>query len=158
MGRDLRRMPMNFDWPIDRGPWWGLVLEPIECQRCQGGSEDCADCEGEGHVYPRVEPPGFEASLNEGEEDARDDGDYPYGWQVWENVSEGSPISPVCATARELAEWLSRYATGLDEGRSVEVWLEFMRQGSAPSFVLSRAAGLEAGVDAIARHRAATDA
>lgn len=27
------------------------------------------------------------------------------GWQIWETVSEGSPITPVFATAEELADW-----------------------------------------------------
>jgi len=30
------------------------------------------------------------------------------GWQLWENVSEGSPISPVFTTPEELATWMSR--------------------------------------------------
>jgi hypothetical protein len=36
----------------------------------------------------------------------------PYGWQMYETVSEGSPISPVCATKDELAAWLSSPAAG----------------------------------------------
>lgn len=33
------------------------------------------------------------------------------GWQLWETTSEGSPQSPVFATADELAEWAAHNAT-----------------------------------------------
>jgi len=36
------------------------------------------------------------------------------GWQVWERVSEGSPVSPVFGTAEELIEWLCQ-PKGSDE-------------------------------------------
>ena len=28
------------------------------------------------------------------------------GWQLWETITSGSPVSPVCATKEELADWL----------------------------------------------------
>jgi len=36
------------------------------------------------------------------------------GWQIWETTSEGSPVSPVCATADDLVEWLCQ-PEGSDE-------------------------------------------
>lgn len=38
------------------------------------------------------------------------------GWQLWETVSEGSPISVVCATADELAEWCFKNTDGIGPG------------------------------------------
>jgi hypothetical protein len=35
------------------------------------------------------------------------------GWQMWETTSEGSPMSPVFATAAELASWLARTGASL---------------------------------------------
>lgn len=37
------------------------------------------------------------------------------GWQLWETVSEGSPISPVFATPERLARWLSSPAAGREQ-------------------------------------------
>jgi hypothetical protein len=50
--------------------------------------------------------------------------------QVYEDVSEGTPVSPVFGSAAEVRRWL--VAQGV-AGENAE---EFLRQGSAPSFVL----------------------
>lgn len=53
------------------------------------------------------------------------------GWQVWETVSEGSPISPVFKTAEECAAWVEKY-----EHCTPEAALAFVNQGWAPSGVM----------------------
>lgn len=40
------------------------------------------------------------------------------GWQMWETTSEGSPVSPVFATAEELADWLAPNATVFGDMRA----------------------------------------
>ena len=46
------------------------------------------------------------------------------GWQLWETTSEGSPTSPVFATAEELAEWCAENATVFaDMKQPAEAWL-----------------------------------
>ena len=52
------------------------------------------------------------------------------GWQVWETVSEGSPISPVFATPEELIEWLVR------DGYSRTAAESFVSSGWVPSGVI----------------------
>lgn len=52
------------------------------------------------------------------------------GWQVWETVSEGSPISPVFPTADELTEWL------VGQGYSREASEQFVKSGWVPSMVM----------------------
>ncbi|WP_394831687.1 hypothetical protein LVJ94_34760 [Pendulispora rubella] len=52
------------------------------------------------------------------------------GWQLWETVSEGSPISPVFATSNELVDWLC--ANGYTRRGAVEL----CEVGSAPSGIL----------------------
>lgn len=75
------------------------------------------------------------------------------GWQLWETVSEGSPVSPVFASAEELAQWLttplggeaagpSRQPMTLDQARA------FVQAGWAPSFV-GNAGGLHDGASYI---------
>ncbi|MDQ0025314.1 hypothetical protein J2X90_003131 [Variovorax paradoxus] len=50
-------------------------------------------------------------------------------YQVYENVSEGSPVSPIFSTADELRDWL------VAQGFSREQALEFCAVGHIPSFV-----------------------
>lgn len=135
MGRQVERVPIGFDWPMKK-IWFGYDLEPVDCQLCGGTgkpkhggkiihqfkddgqrweSDCCPCCEGEGKVYPRIEIP-------EGP-----------GWQMWENVSEGSPMSPVFETAEELAHWLADTGASAfaDQTASYEQWMSTIREGSA---------------------------
>lgn len=58
------------------------------------------------------------------------------GWQVWETVSEGSPVTPVFATADELIEHLCTIGTDWGRVWSREGAENFVkRSGWAPSFV-----------------------
>ncbi len=50
--------------------------------------------------------------------------------QIYEDVSEGTPVSPVFGSSDELREWL--VARGVSDVAADE----FLRQGFAPSFVL----------------------
>lgn len=60
------------------------------------------------------------------------------GYQLWETVSEGSPISPVFDTAEGLAQWLAENPWNTcDRGRTYEQWLAFIRgPGWAPTLVM----------------------
>lgn len=73
------------------------------------------------------------------------------GWQVWETVSEGSPVSPVCATADELADWMSHPDRG---GRWVPkpVAAKFIADGWAPSMVFTPETGVVSGVEWVGHH------
>jgi hypothetical protein len=60
------------------------------------------------------------------------------GYQIWETVSEGSPISPVFSTPEELAEYMASHPWGGDRGSSRESWMRFINgPGWAPSMVVS---------------------
>ena len=106
-----------------------------------GVSATCPACKGEG---------GFEAYPGQDAEreawyDAPHEPPKGEGWQVWETVSDGSPVTPVFPTAQALAEHLASPASGRAFGvngpaRSVEVALAFVQAGWAPTFALARAA------------------
>lgn len=68
------------------------------------------------------------------------------GWQLWETVSEGSPISPVFATDEGLIGWLcsDAYRMGISTPMQPNAARAFVRAGWAPSMVGS-AAGLVPG-------------
>lgn len=70
------------------------------------------------------------------------------GYQIWETVSEGSPISPVFATPEELARWMAGKKWGADHGSPYESWLAFINgPGWAPSMIMD-ASGIRSGPEA----------
>ena len=55
----------------------------------------------------------------------------PLGWQLYETTSEGTPVSPVCATLEELAEWCETGATVFASCRWTRAqWLASFRHDS----------------------------
>lgn len=123
----------------------GVVVR-ARCER-EGFEVECSTCGGYGSVeaYPgqRAEAEAWEPT----------DPPTGEGWQLWETVSEGSPISPVFATPEELAEWMSSpaYTWGAvkeDSDRpTYETALRFVEAGWAPSFVSTPQTGLVSGVE-----------
>jgi hypothetical protein len=73
------------------------------------------------------------------------------GWQLWQTLSEGSPISPVFPTEEDLARWMTSpaYTWGAAKhGRpSYEQALQFVRDGWAPSVASSPGSGPVSGVE-----------
>lgn len=63
--------------------------------------------------------------------------DEPLGYQLYENTTEGTPLSPVCRTRDEMIEWLSVVL-----GLSTEAAARFVDVGSAPSFVVGFSGGV----------------
>ena len=67
----------------------------------------------------------------------------PTHYQVYENVSEGTPTSPVFATLEEVVTWLVE-----DQGHSENAVRAFVRIGHAPSMVVGPG-GIKMGIDAL---------
>ena len=81
----------------------------VNCVMCNGSGEywESDKAKEEYEAWQSVEPP-------EGE-----------GYQLWENTSEGSPISPVFKTLEELCAWAETGATIFGDSKlSKEEWLE----------------------------------
>lgn len=149
MGREIKRVHIDFDWrnkTIDDGGyceiWKGYVLDSIKCFLCEGTGKnlkgkECPLCDGSGKVYPIIEPPeGYEFEKKK-------------GYQLWENITEGSPISPVFKTPEELAKYLSKNNCWGSWNTPYETWLKMIKEeGSAPSGVISNK-GFQNGVDAL---------
>lgn len=70
--------------------------------------------------------------------------------QMYEDTTEGTPISPVMKTPEELARWLVDNNASAFGGQtaSYEGWLRVAQGGFAPSFVVSNE-GIQSGVDAL---------
>lgn len=104
--------------------------------RCEkdGKPYKCGECDGHGsnEAYP-----GQRAEAEAWEPVEPPTGD---GWQLWQTVSEGSPISPVFATREEFADWLcsDAYRWGASQPMSSrEAALRFIDSGWAPSMVVT---------------------
>ena len=69
-------------------------------------------------------------------------------WQMYENTSEGTPISPVCASAEDLATWLADNVANAGAGRtgSYDQWLRTIHEGWSPTFVITNGV-LRSGVE-----------
>lgn len=111
-----------------------------------GVTEDtCSCCDGEGMLWPEdkyaelwenfeyIEPP------------------TGGGYQMWETVTEGSPISPVFDTPEELAHWLADNGASAfgSQTATYEQWLVICKSGWAPS-AIGDAKGIRSGVEALA--------
>ncbi len=146
MGRQVRRVPAGFDWPVGK-TWWGFLLNGVHCETCGGGgkvgyaSQDwhkdeddkhwCPSCEGEGKAHASIDVPEGPA------------------YQLWENTSEGSPISPPFETPEDLARWLADNGASSfgDQVESYATWLAFVAgPGWAPSAVRVGDGPLQSGV------------
>lgn len=105
---------------------WGI------CPTCngEGSLERYAGQRSEAEAWERTEPP------------------TGTGWQLWETVSEGSPISPVFPTADHLAQWMSDPARGNDWVPH-ETAAKFIDAGWAPMAVADSTTGLTTGIEHI---------
>ena len=126
------------------------AVAKARCERL-GLPHLCSACGGEGHIWPSEDAKAVYEAWEQYEPPAGD------GYQVWETVSEGSPISPVFATPEALAAHMATTRWGADKGTSYETWLAFVRgPGWAPSMIGS-AAGLETGVEGVVALTASED-
>lgn len=109
------------------------VCIKAKCERL-GYLVTCSSCDGEGSVWDSPEDKELADAWKPEEPPTGD------GWQLWETVSEGSPISPVFGSPEELASWLvtsSEYpGRQVDKGTTAEQWLAFIKgPGWAPSLI-----------------------
>ncbi len=102
----------------------------------------CRTCEGEGM------DPGLKEKYEAWKDYEPPNGE---GWQMWENVSEGSPISPVFESPEKLAQWLAdnNASSFGDMTATYEQWLSMIDVGWAMSGVMQNGV-LKSGVEAIA--------
>lgn len=102
-----------------------------QCATCSGKGEVATDEQRAAHEsWTSTEPP---------------EGD---GYQLWETVSEGSPISPVFNSAEGLARWMTdNRCTVNGPMSSYDAALRFVEAGWAPSFMASAEKGFMSGTE-----------
>lgn len=123
------------------GPPGEHVCIVARCGR-EGVPVECPGCKGEGDLWPGPE---FEAMHEAWEQVPVPAGD---GYQMWEDTTEGSPMSPVFATAEELARWLAD--TGASSCGSMtatyEQWLGMIRGPGWAMDLVRRGDDVKSGV------------
>lgn len=109
----------------------------------EGKETTCSFCKGHGSYW---ESPEYEKLADEWTEEKPPAGE---GYQIWETVSEGSPVSPVFETPEELARWMVNNDRSVTKDTNYEGWLRFINgPGWAPSMI-GTSEGLKSGVAAI---------
>mgnify|MGYP001013563247 CR=1 FL=1 len=154
MGREVRRVPPNWQHPRQCG-WDDGRLQPMFDQTFATAA---AEWKAEFAKWEAGERPDYcseeSAALQYWEwSGAPPKREYYRPWeddeatwfQVWETVSEGTPVTPPFATTQELADYLVENGDFWDQKRGDGGWLrdnaeKFVTAGWAPSFVVTASA------------------
>lgn len=129
-----------------------MILVRFRCERL-GITMECPACDGHGDIATDAERDAAENWEGSGPPE----GD---GWQLWETVSEGSPISPVCESAEALATWLAdpdrpKYRpsdAAPKDWMPYETALKFVHAGWAPSLMVTPEMGVQSGAEYVGWH------
>ena len=166
MGREVRMVPASWQHPKDqRGNYIPLNNSTKLAARFAEWIEEKAMWDlGLRRHYGTKEWVPKDAdqtgSFEEWESEAPDPADFMPAWpdhvrthlMMYEDTSEGTPLSPAFETPEELARWLTDNGASAFGGMTgtYEGWLAVARGGWAPSMILS-SAGLQSGVDGMVR-------
>ena len=103
--------------------------EPNECSECGGTGEkwDSDRDKERAESWEPTEPPSGA------------------GYQIWETVSEGSPVSPAFENPENLARWMVENDTSITSDSTFDDWMRFIDAGWAPSMI-GGANGVSSGV------------
>ena len=167
MGREVRRVPADWQHPKQQVLDWrtGQMVEQYKPlysgeeyqSRVDEWDEECAKWKA-GWRPDYCADEDRTLTYEQYNEQRPHRNDYMPDWpdeqkthlMMYEDTSEGTPISPAFKTPEELARWLvdNKASAFADETGSYEGWLRVARGGWAPSMVTS-ATGIMNGVDAI---------
>ena len=127
MGREVRRVPANWEHPKKDGRlvplldgYW-KVKEHFDQMEDEHGIEHAIDYTG--HIpTPEMYMPDWDPELRT-------------HYQMYENITEGTPISPPMATPEDLARWLADNKAPAfgHEPADYDHWMETIRLGQAPT-------------------------
>lgn len=143
MGRELRRVPKDWKHPKENGkyqPLWGGLyskeLVAFEALQKEKGLQEALDNHGKA--------PNKDEYMPEWPENEKTH------IQMYEDTSEGTPISPVMDAPEALAQWLvdNKASAFADETATYDQWLSTIKSGWAVSAVFVPGKGLISGVAA----------
>lgn len=145
MGREVRRVPADWQHPKDERDGRYKPLFPGE--RYEDSKKDWEEKVAAEGLQAAIDYCGNPPDIN----------DYMPNWpeaerthlMMYEDTSEGTPISPAFATPEELARWLADTgASAFGRGTATyEQWLAMARDGRAPSAAYIPGRGMISGVE-----------
>ncbi|MDD4972322.1 MAG: hypothetical protein PHT07_23075 [Paludibacter sp.] len=166
MGREVRRVPPNWEHPTKNGEYVPLFEPGYEQALAEWEEQQQKWEEGFRRNYfdgPKWIPKDEnlkEMPFEEWHGVRPEKSEYMPSWkdserthyQMYETTSEGTPISPVMKSPEELARWLADNKASAfgDMTASYEEWFCTIKRGSAPSMILQvgdKGATLKSGVE-----------
>ena len=159
MGREVRKVPADWQHPKDSSGRYIPLFDGKDYARRLTSWDAGAAKWAEGLVedYSGGWKPKPVDLVHYSDWDGKrpDSADYMPVWSdathlmMYEDTSEGTPISPAFSTPEELARWLADNGASAfgDMTADYEHWLNIARGGWAPSLVIS-SAGMQSGVQA----------
>lgn len=162
MGREIRRVPIDWEHPKHD---WRNGYQPMHDSDFETAAREWMDDyslwgEGKHPDQPRPTPCYYWEWAGDPPDKEYHRPAWPEGtavaYQLYETVSEGTPVSPVFATLEGLAKYLAEKGDYWDQNRGnggmgMERALAFVSSGGwAPSKVVSSAAGVVDGKTAMA--------
>jgi hypothetical protein len=140
VGYELRRVPLDFAAPLH--VLWPGYRSPYRCHPCgacdntglRADRTNCHVCSGWGFLYEQ--PPGrtgLTRRILARAADAWRPTDPPRGpgYQLWETVSAGSPVTPPLADLDSLAEYAAAHVGSRYCRLTAEEWLVSLRRMAA---------------------------
>lgn len=150
MGRELRKVPKNWEHPKDENGNYIPLLKSFaerhadwvkQKEMWEKGLRD--DFNG---GWKPIEDKYKHMTFEEWDGNEPQRGDYMPEWsesektyfQMYEDTTEGTPISPVMESAESLARWLAdnNVSAFADMTASYESWLKTILAGSSPSAIV----------------------
>lgn len=151
MGREVRRVPKEWEHPKDGSEHYiplldgyGDRLREFKEAIVKKGLEEALEYFGGGPVKDDYMPEWPDEEKTH--------------LMMYEDCTEGTPISPVFATPEKLARWLTDNRASAFGGMTAtyEQWLATCNDGWVPSGVYSPETGLVSGVAAMAKPKKET--
>lgn len=165
MGREVRRVTVKWEHPKDeRGNYNPLLGRSFSesLKDWEEGNEQWnkgfRSSWDDNNPWKQKEPDELEMTFEEWSGEKPKIEDYMPEWkddelthiQMYEDTSEGTPISPVFDNAEDLAKWLAdNNASSFGSSTATyEQWLLTVKRGFAPSMIMDNN-GLKSGVEAL---------
>lgn len=127
MGREIRRVPPDWEHPKDAGGHYEPLHDETFVDAAQEWltgydawqTEPQSDCPFEEWKGPAPNPEDYRPEWSR----------EPSCYQIYETVTEGTPVSPVFVSLNEMDTWL------IEQGFSRKAVSAFIKTGYAPSMV-----------------------
>lgn len=147
MGHELRRVPVGWKHPRDHNGNYKPLYDVTYRQRCEEFIQRMEALLPVGEINEDIMGE-IEDAASIASDLVRCRPEWPedaiMGYCVYENVSEGTPVSPVFETLQEVLNWLiGEYDVPPESA------VKFIEWGHAPSFMMYDSGDVQRGIDAL---------